>query len=93
MSNEIRFRAAAAHLVETVKGEAVRVGSVFHDSLAEFSGLVTRSHPDGTHDIVIFPPDKAPAHVERVAEGAKGDEPGTLSFAGKRPAAPKAVAE
>lgn len=50
-------------------------GSIHHPDLREFAGLVTREHPDGTRDLVIFPPGKNPTHVEAVPEGS---EPGTF---------------
>lgn len=55
---------------ETVKHH----GSVHHRELREFAGLVTRTHKDGTADLVIFPPGKAPTHVERVKEGGNEGE-------------------
>jgi hypothetical protein len=79
MSHVVRYRVPASHHAETVRGEQTLRGSIYHHERTEFTGLVTHSHEDGTHDIVIFPPDKAPQHVERVAAG-EGD--GTLSFTG-----------
>lgn len=77
MTHQIRYRAAEIHLARTVRGARELEGSVHHAELTEFTGLVTRSHADGGHDIVIFPPDKPPIHLHNVREG---QGPGTLTF-------------
>lgn len=72
----IRYRVAAAHQTETVRDGVTHAGSIHHPEQSEFAGLVTRSHDDGSHDIVIFPPDKPLVHVHRVQPG---EGPGTFS--------------
>ncbi|HWK44911.1 MAG TPA: hypothetical protein VNT30_09330 [Stellaceae bacterium] len=42
---------------------------VHHADMETFAGLVTREHPDGTCDLVIFPPNKEPRSVDKIAEG------------------------
>lgn len=64
----VRYRVPEEHHTTTVKGEEEIAGSVHHESLREFTGLVTRSHDDGTHDLVVFPPNRSPIHVDRVPE-------------------------
>lgn len=50
-------------------------GSVHHPELREFAGLVTRVHADGRKfDVVIFPPNREPRHVDGVAEGTNDHE-------------------
>ena len=71
----IRYRAPAHHITETVIGEKTVQGSVHHPELAEFAGIVTREHKDGHADLVIFPPGRAPVHVER----AKADKQGVYT--------------
>ncbi|HEV2187507.1 MAG TPA: hypothetical protein VGR70_09880 [Stellaceae bacterium] len=46
-------------------------GSVHHPRLQEFAGLVTQSHDDGTHHLVIFPPNRPPVYVDHVKEGTE----------------------
>lgn len=78
MSHTVRYRVPEVHETETTVGdEPTKKGSIHHREMTEFVGLVTRSHDDGTHDIVIFPPDKPPVHVHKVAEG---HGPGTFSL-------------
>jgi hypothetical protein len=43
-------------------------GSVYHPELREFAGLVTRGYEDGTCDLIVFPPNRQPVHVERVPD-------------------------
>jgi hypothetical protein len=45
---------------------------------AHVAGQVTCVHDDGTSDAIVFPPGKAPEHVERVPAG---EGPGTLRAA------------
>lgn len=83
------YRALEAHHTETVlrhephpenPGEMVPVkaqGSVHHPEAKEFAGQVTRSHDDGSHDLIIFPPNRPPVHVDHAAEG---DGWGSFSF-------------
>ncbi|HEY2068265.1 MAG TPA: hypothetical protein VGG48_01825 [Rhizomicrobium sp.] len=64
--------------------EAVELqGSIHHPELTDFAGLVTRlsagpsagkKKPAQLHDIVIFPPGRAPTHVEGVSEGREAGE-------------------
>jgi hypothetical protein len=79
------YTVPVAHHTNTIKkphGEAGKEleGSTHHAELREFAGLVTREHaPAGkkkaeTFDIVIFPPGKAPVHVEGVLEGKDAGE-------------------
>lgn len=70
MSHVVRYRVHEGHEGETLKDGKTLKGSIHHPELTEFTGLVTRSHGDGTHDIVIFPPNRAPVHVNGVGEGA-----------------------
>lgn len=84
----IRYRVPQGHRTETVKGQddkgrdIVLRGSVHHAETDEFTGLITRSHGDGTFDIVIFPPDKPPVHVHGVKQGTA---PGTLTILAVKP--------
>ena len=75
----VRYRAAEAHLTKTVRGQDLLEGSIHHPELAEFTGIVTQEHEDGTADLVIFPPGRPPAHV---AGAQSGDGPGTFSRVG-----------
>jgi hypothetical protein len=43
-------------------------GSAFHPELTDFAGLVVRVCDVGRYDIVIFPPNRAPATVNDVPE-------------------------
>jgi hypothetical protein len=74
-SHVVRYR--APEVTETVKGKDTIRGSVHHAEIAEFTGIVTRSHHDGTHDIVIFPPGRTMVHLDRVKVG---DGPGEIVF-------------
>lgn len=82
MSHVVRYRVHEGHKTETKKGEETLQGSLHHPELDEFTGLVTRSRPDGTHDIVIFPPNRAPVHVDNVTEGEGAHQ---IRFAGELP--------
>lgn len=83
----VRYRVPEIHHNETLKGkddkgeDIVVHGSVHHPEMREFAGLVTRSHDDDTHDLVIFPPDRPPVHVHGVREGVGH---GTFSHEGRR---------
>ena len=77
----VRYRVPSEHLTETVRGEETLHGSIHHQSEVEFTGLITRLHPgegrtSATADLVIFPPGKAPVHLEGVSEG---DGPGSFT--------------
>lgn len=63
------------HTTTTVGGDELK-GSIHHREMVEFVGMVTRDRGDGTCDIVIFPPDKAPVHVAGVKTG---EGPGTFT--------------
>lgn len=76
--SQIRYRVPEVHHAETTVEGKTLTGSIHHREMREFTGLVTRSHDDGSHDIVIFPPDRPPVHIARVKEGGD-DEAGTLS--------------
>lgn len=72
----VRYRVPDNHLTETKRGDETVHGSVHHPELAEFGGVITRAHGDGTFDLVIFPPHRMPVHVDRVRPG---DAPGQFS--------------
>lgn len=89
MSHTVRYRVPEEHYRETLDGGVEKTGSIHHRDHREFTGLVTHSHDDGSHDIVIFPPDKPPVHVHQVTEG---DGPGTVTITtrARQPRADKA---
>lgn len=64
-------------------------GSIHHRDLTEFTGLITRSHPDGSHDIVIFPPNRPTVSIDRVTEG---DGPGQFQIVSEKPERAKRAA-
>lgn len=90
LGHPVRYLAHADHRTETVRGEETLKGSTHHPEAVEFAGQVTRSHPDGTHDLVIFPPNKNPEHVDHAHEG---DGPGQfrLHAHGRRAEKPAAA--
>lgn len=66
--------------VDTEKNKKEFEGSVHHRELRDFAGLVTRENGEGknaTFDLVIFPPNAAPAHIAGVSEG---DDDGEFEF-------------
>lgn len=83
LGHPVVYRVPAGHHNTTVKvvdGKEVETeGSVHHHEMREFAGQVVRSHDDGTHDLVLFPPGKSmPVYVEKVKH-SDGGEPGTFS--------------
>lgn len=44
-------------------------GSIHHDAMDEFAGIVGRVHADGSADLLIFPPNRAPVWVDGVKPG------------------------
>jgi hypothetical protein len=63
------YHVPESHHTETVIGDSTVAGSVHHRELRDFAAQVTREHPDGAYDLVIFPPGELPKHIERVAPG------------------------
>ena len=69
MQGVVRYRVHDGHLTETLRnGETVK-GSVHHPEMAEFAGLITRDNGDGSFGLVIFPPNRAPVHIDAATEG------------------------
>lgn len=65
----IVYRVPPERQVRTRKHDKSEVlGSAFHPEQADFAGLVVRVCGDGRYDIVIFPPNRAPATVNDVPE-------------------------
>ena len=87
LGSHVVYHCAESHKTKTVKAEhgskPVELdGSIHHPELTDFAGLVTREHDTAkgeaeTFDIVIFPPGRAPSHIEGVVEG---DEPGEIEI-------------
>ena len=53
-----------------------------HEGMHEetkFAGLAGRVHPDGTADLIVFPPNREPRWVNKVPFG---EGPGTFTLAG-----------
>jgi hypothetical protein len=70
----ILFRAAEVDFTITRKtplgGKAEQTeGSVHHPAYREFGGVITATHSNGRHDIVIFPPGREIKHLNDVEEG------------------------
>jgi hypothetical protein len=74
LGQHVVYRVKDEHRSETVKGSETLQGSVHHPEAAEFAGIVTRSHEDGSHDLAIFPPDRPVKHIARVTEGDGADQ-------------------
>lgn len=91
------YRALEGHHTTTITGKAPHpekpgemvdvtvAGSVHHPEAKEFAGQVTRSHHDGSHDLIIFPPNRPPVHVDRAQEGEGW---GSFTFVAGRPQKP-----
>lgn len=47
------------------------LGSIHHPEHREFAAIVTRANDDGSCDLVIFPPNREPRHVDRVSEASR----------------------
>ena len=75
----VLYRPLEAHHTTTLRGDEEFEGSLHHPEMREFAGQVTRSHDDGSHDLVIFPPNRNPVHIDRAHEGIGH---GTFSLVG-----------
>lgn len=69
LGHHVVYRVHAEHKTETIKGDKTVAGSLHHEELTEFAGLVTRVRGKGKCDLIIFPPNRSPVHVDDVAEG------------------------
>jgi hypothetical protein len=74
LGQAVVYRVQESHLTTTVKTNPDKTttelkGSVFHQDMDAFAGQVTRVHDDGSADLVIFPPNRAPLHVDGVKAG------------------------
>lgn len=60
---------------KTIDDTVELVGSIHHPEMQVFAGLITRARgrdEKGVHkfDLIIFPPGRAPKHIDDVAQGA-----------------------
>ncbi len=62
----VRYNVPEIHHTKTVRGEKEIEGSVHHPGLRAFAGIVGAVNEDGTHSIMIFPPNHAPVWVDSV---------------------------